>query len=672
MSMRIGLLVCLVLSVGASVVHGAQFYAKGKDGLYVVDPATGKSAYTGFMPLSARTIAHGPTGLIALDGTALLFVDRGGGTIPGVVGAIAATGWLAGTPGELTAVGYGPPAATPLSAVTPVLYGAFKTAAGTYIVIVSPTAATATPVAPLPVPPLVPAGTVNGLAHSPATGMLASVHDPAAPAPAALRVVGLGTGTLGAPVVIKVGGVNVADVAGIAFDSAGTLFALVGQGGGPTVQRADLLTVAAGTGAGTVVGNTRIPNPAGLAWPVGLYALEPTPGAPVIDVNPLVGPPGSVSHVMLERVPGFPAPPPFPIAGPILDMDASPSVALVIVDGAGFIRVHDPKTYALVSSTLLTVAPLTWLPPGGFVKAIEHVGSVLYGIYALPGGGPPGTVPQALVSIDPSSGVMTPVVALPPPLPPALPGPGTALLTTPYPILSLAYEAASGLLIALTGPSALGPANALLKIAPATGDISGAPAAPAPPVPVVAAASPFLPGPGPLEGLFTIEFGADGVLYGAPMGGYSIVGVGVFPGANPIFAISTLTGTATFKGDPSPFFYGAMTLGPRPSFTPPDADGDGLTDIEEIHRGTNLASPDSDGDGLNDGDEVFLHATNPAAADSDGDGFNDGAEVAAGSNPNDPSSKPQVAVPLASPLMTALFAALLLAVAAFAMRHRPV
>lgn len=36
----------------------------------------------------------------------------------------------------------------------------------------------------------------------------------------------------------------------------------------------------------------------------------------------------------------------------------------------------------------------------------------------------------------------------------------------------------------------------------------------------------------------------------------------------------------------------------------PDKDNDGLTDVEEIRRGTNVTNPDTDGDGVKDGEEV--------------------------------------------------------------------
>ena len=75
-----------------------------------------------------------------------------------------------------------------------------------------------------------------------------------------------------------------------------------------------------------------------------------------------------------------------------------------------------------------------------------------------------------------------------------------------------------------------------------------------------------------------------------------------------------------------------------------DPDGDGLTNAEELTRGTLPRNPDSDSDGLADGLETRLDL-DPLAADSDQDGIRDGdedsdgdglsnnAEIARGSDP---------------------------------------
>ena len=52
------------------------------------------------------------------------------------------------------------------------------------------------------------------------------------------------------------------------------------------------------------------------------------------------------------------------------------------------------------------------------------------------------------------------------------------------------------------------------------------------------------------------------------------------------------------------------------AFTPPDTDGDGLSDYEEVaYLGTDPDDPDSDGDGVNDGDEVTF-GTDPLTANT--------------------------------------------------------
>lgn len=57
-----------------------------------------------------------------------------------------------------------------------------------------------------------------------------------------------------------------------------------------------------------------------------------------------------------------------------------------------------------------------------------------------------------------------------------------------------------------------------------------------------------------------------------------------------------------------------------------DRDKDGLTNEDEMSRGTDPDDPDTDGDDLEDGDEVLVYSTDPLSNDTDGDGLDDGAE----------------------------------------------
>jgi hypothetical protein len=82
----------------------------------------------------------------------------------------------------------------------------------------------------------------------------------------------------------------------------------------------------------------------------------------------------------------------------------------------------------------------------------------------------------------------------------------------------------------------------------------------------------------------------------------------------------------------------SLGLSPNdPSDAKDDLDRDGLSNFDEIARGTNIRNPDTDGDGLKDGEEV-LRGTNPLLADTDGDLVPDGLEIQAGTNPLDARS----------------------------------
>ena len=62
-----------------------------------------------------------------------------------------------------------------------------------------------------------------------------------------------------------------------------------------------------------------------------------------------------------------------------------------------------------------------------------------------------------------------------------------------------------------------------------------------------------------------------------------------------------------------------------PSDAPADLDGDGLSNLEEFGRGTNLRSSDSDSDGVDDGTEI-ASGLDPLRSDTDGDGRPDGSD----------------------------------------------
>ncbi len=92
--------------------------------------------------------------------------------------------------------------------------------------------------------------------------------------------------------------------------------------------------------------------------------------------------------------------------------------------------------------------------------------------------------------------------------------------------------------------------------------------------------------------------------------------------------IEVIDGVMYVIGWPPPYVPGTpMTIAAFTPFHWVYTDGDGLTDSEEAHFGTETQNPDSDGDCLTDGMEVRI-GTDPNLNDSDGDGVLDGEDLA--------------------------------------------
>lgn len=70
----------------------------------------------------------------------------------------------------------------------------------------------------------------------------------------------------------------------------------------------------------------------------------------------------------------------------------------------------------------------------------------------------------------------------------------------------------------------------------------------------------------------------------------------------------------------------------------PDSDADGLNDFQEWENGTNPLSNDTDGDQIDDLLELTVSGTNPLSNDTDGDGLHDFQEWGNGTNPLNPDS----------------------------------
>ena len=73
-----------------------------------------------------------------------------------------------------------------------------------------------------------------------------------------------------------------------------------------------------------------------------------------------------------------------------------------------------------------------------------------------------------------------------------------------------------------------------------------------------------------------------------------------------------------------------------------DTDRDGLSDADELARGTRVDLADTDGDGVLDGDEVAIHVTDPRRTDTDGGGLSDGVELRLGYDPTLAADDPPV------------------------------
>lgn len=86
------------------------------------------------------------------------------------------------------------------------------------------------------------------------------------------------------------------------------------------------------------------------------------------------------------------------------------------------------------------------------------------------------------------------------------------------------------------------------------------------------------------------------------------------------------------------------SAGQSPQFpvasTVSDADGDGLSDEEEIVFGTSINSSDTDNDGLYDREEIKVYLTDPLLADTDHDGWSDGDEIKNNQDPLTPDPAP--------------------------------
>ena len=110
-----------------------------------------------------------------------------------------------------------------------------------------------------------------------------------------------------------------------------------------------------------------------------------------------------------------------------------------------------------------------------------------------------------------------------------------------------------------------------------------------------------------------------------------VVFLGQLPGSRGI-PIAQITQTAAVTQTASAIQTAAAVGGQQ------DADGDGLSNLQESQLGTNPNVPDTDGDALLDGAEVMRFGTDPLNPDTDGDGLSDGDEIRLNTFPTNPDT----------------------------------
>ena len=127
----------------------------------------------------------------------------------------------------------------------------------------------------------------------------------------------------------------------------------------------------------------------------------------------------------------------------------------------------------------------------------------------------------------------------------------------------------------------------------------------------------------------------EGMRMGAAAGSFS--GIGGRGDGEMILDDLAVSGTRpaglSSDGDPLPDEWEFRRFGSLGRDGSGDADGDGLSDLEEFRRRTDPLSGDTDGDGLSDAVEVEFYGTSPLSADTDGDGAGDMEEIAGGTDP---------------------------------------